>query len=113
MVSFAIRGIYSLVRSHLAIVGLNVYGTRILCRMSSFVLLILNTVDLAYHYLSSDAKITFRGSNKIILAGASGLETQRIPCVCICWYLSCFYMFYFLNIFTKFLIFENLAYTQK
>lgn len=44
--------------------------------MSSFVLLRLNTVDLAYHYLSSDAKITYRGSNKIILASASGLDTE-------------------------------------
>lgn len=44
--------------------------------MSSFVLLRLNTVDLAYHYLNSDAKITYCGSNKIILAGASGLDTE-------------------------------------
>lgn len=58
--------------------------------MSSFVLLILNTVDLAYHYLSSDAKITFHGSNKIILAGASGLEDTENP---MCMYMLVFLLF--------------------
>lgn len=65
------------------------------------------------------AKITYHDSNKINLAGDLGLDTEDTENpMCMYLFVSLslsliFYMFCFLNIFMKFLIFENLVYTQK
>lgn len=93
VVSFAIHRLYSFMRSHLVIVGLNVSSTRNLLRMS-FCYFIKNEYSVSSLLLSElrllISHIMVLMKSFLLVVQVITQKRQGITCVWTCWYLSFF-----------------------